>query len=114
MSQEQMLLMLGNALLLVRRGLCKWKNHTRFNFDVGSLRSTFFHKNLRSGSRCFATRRDLSISCSAGNDKDSYEPADEKLTNAKVIYAVAPAMGHNQVQLDLLLIFITTYCNNDS
>lgn len=107
MSQEQILLvLLGNALLLVRRRLCGWKKiHTRFGLDVGPLRSTSYHKNLRNGSGCFSKRRDITISCSAGVDKDSYVPSNEKLTDARVIYAVAPAMGHNRVQLDFLLIF---------
>ncbi|XP_010090829.2 histone deacetylase 14 [Morus notabilis] len=87
----------GNALLLVRRRLCGWKKiHTRFGLVVGPLRSTCYHKNLRNGSGCFSKRRDISISCSAGVDKDSYVPSNEKPTDSRVIYAVAPAMGHNQ------------------
>jgi hypothetical protein len=45
--------------------------------------------------RQFCTKRSgFSISCSYSLDKD---PLIEKLTDARVIYSVAPAMGHNQV-----------------
>ncbi|KAG6773453.1 hypothetical protein POTOM_020731 [Populus tomentosa] len=44
--------------------------------------------------RQFCTKRSgFSISCSYSLDKD---PLIEKLTDARVIYSVAPAMGHNQ------------------
>lgn len=44
--------------------------------------------------RQFCTKRSgFSISCSYSLDND---PLIEKLTDARVIYSVAPAMGHNQ------------------
>ena len=98
MFQEHVLvLVLGNAMLLVRRHLCNWKNHIRFGLDAKHFRNSFVNKNLRSGIRVFVKRNDISISCSASNGKELFIHGNEKLKDARVIYAVAPAMGHNQV-----------------
>jgi hypothetical protein len=59
----------------------------------------FFLKNWTRGRRYFSRSIGTSISCSNGIGNDPYIPSNEKVTNAKLIYAVAPAMGHNQVYL---------------
>uniref|UniRef100_A0A2N9J7K8 Histone deacetylase domain-containing protein n=1 Tax=Fagus sylvatica TaxID=28930 RepID=A0A2N9J7K8_FAGSY len=56
----------------------------------------FLPKNFRRGRKCFSRSIGASISCSNGIGKDLYVASDERITNARVIYAVAPAMGHNQ------------------
>ncbi|PON33758.1 Histone deacetylase superfamily [Parasponia andersonii] len=90
--------LVGNATLLVGRQLCKLKNHTGFGLDVQLFRNSFFNNNLRTGirNRLFSKGSEIPISCSASNGKDLFQRANGKLNDARVIYAVAPAMGHNQ------------------
>ncbi|XP_048335126.1 histone deacetylase 14, chloroplastic isoform X2 [Ziziphus jujuba] len=86
----------GNALFCVRKHLCQWRNYTRGNLDANFLSNKNFQKGSRKGRGCFSKKRDASISCSNGTGQDLYVPANDKLIGARVIYAVAPAMGHNQ------------------
>ena len=91
--------MLGNMLFFVRRHLYKWKSHNRNSMNGKPVGDQFFPKNFRRGRKCFSRSIGASISCSNGIGKDLYVASDERITNARVIYAVAPAMGHNQVYL---------------
>ncbi|KAF3440608.1 hypothetical protein FNV43_RR18892 [Rhamnella rubrinervis] len=75
--------------------LCKW-NHTRVSLDGKFLSNENFQKTLRRGRRCFLTKIDASISSSNDMGKDPDVPAEDKLVGSRLIYAVAPAMGHNQ------------------
>lgn len=92
------MLVLGNVFLVWRR-LHKWKTHDRIDMDGKFFGDQFFLKNLTRGKRCFSRSTGASISCSNSIGKDPYIPTNENVTNAKLIYAVAPAMGHNQVYL---------------
>ncbi|XP_059432791.1 histone deacetylase 14, chloroplastic isoform X2 [Corylus avellana] len=85
----------GNMFLVWRR-LHKWKTHDRIDMDGKFFGDQFFLKNLTRGKRCFSRRTGASISCSNSIGKDPFIPSNENVTNAKLIYAVAPAMGHNQ------------------
>lgn len=89
---------LGNALFLVRKHLCKWKNHSRFDLDEKFVRDRILNKSWR-GRRCFSEKAETPISCSNGTGEDPFIPVNKKLSDARVIYAVAPAMGHNKVPL---------------
>ncbi|KAG6660659.1 hypothetical protein CIPAW_03G120300 [Carya illinoinensis] len=84
----------GN-MFLVRHHLYKWKSHFRIDADGKFVEDQFFPKNLRSGRR-FLRSIGASITCSNGIGKDPYIPSNEKISDARLIYAVAPAMGHNQ------------------
>ncbi|PQP91789.1 histone deacetylase 14 isoform X1 [Prunus yedoensis var. nudiflora] len=86
----------GNALFLARQHLCKWKNHSRFDLEAKFVRNRILNKSLRRGRRCLSEKREASISCSTGTGEDPLIPVNKKLSDARVIYAVAPAMGHNQ------------------
>ena len=89
---------LGNVLFFVRHHLYKWKSHIRIDMDGKFAGGQFSPKKLRGGRRCFSRSiGGASISCSNSMGKDPYVPSNEKITNARLIYAVAPAMGHNQV-----------------
>ncbi|KAL4578526.1 hypothetical protein LXL04_014650 [Taraxacum kok-saghyz] len=56
---------------------------------ISIMRSQFFPNNLISPRKCFKS----SISCSS---EHSNVPQETKESTAKVIYSVAPAMGHNK------------------
>lgn len=86
---------LGNALFLVRKHLCKWKSHSRFDLDAKFVRGRILNKSWR-GRRCFSEKAETPISCSNGTGEDPFIPVNKKLSDARVIYAVAPAMGHNK------------------
>lgn len=81
----------------MRQHLCKWKSHTWVHFDTRFLENRFLNKNLRSVRACISKRIDVCCSNATGNDP--CVTTEENLTDARVIYAVAPAMGHNQVRL---------------
>lgn len=88
----------GNLLFLACRNLCKWKNHDRFGSDLRFVRNnSSLQKNIKSRKRYSSKINSASISCSnnVGNDSNGFSTA--QLNEAKVIYCVAPAMGHNQV-----------------
>lgn len=88
-------LVLGN-MFLVWRHLYKWKSLDRIDMDGKFFGDQFFLKNLIRGRRHFSRSIGASISCSNGIGNDLYIPSNKEVTNAKLIYAVAPAMGHNQ------------------
>ena len=88
--------MSGNVLFL-----CKW-NRTRVNLDGKFLSNEIFQKTLRRGRRCFSTKIVASIPSPSDIGKDPDVPADDKLVGSRLIYAVAPAMGHNQVYLPFI------------
>lgn len=115
--KHRILLVLGNALFLARQHLCKWKNHSRFDLEAKFVRNRILDKSLRRGRRCLSEKTEASISCSTGIGEDPLIPV-KKLSDASVIYAVAPAMGHNQVhsagQLCNAHLFILIYCHGSS
>ena len=92
------MVVVGNVIFFVRHHLYKWKSHIRIDVDGKFVGGQFSPKKLRRGRRCFSRSiGGASISCSNSMGKDLYVPSNEKITNARLIYAVAPAMGHNQV-----------------
>ena len=95
--------MLGNVLLLARQRFCSWKNHERFDLDAIFARDGVLYKSLGRGRRCFPKDTEASSSYSNGTGENPYVPVNTKLSDARVIYAVAPAMGHNQVYSASLL-----------
>nr|XP_023899914.1 histone deacetylase 14-like [Quercus suber] len=97
-NEDQIIVfVLGNVLFFVRHHLYKWKSPIRIDVDGKFVGGQFSPKKLRSGRRCFSRSiGGASISCSNSMGKDLYVPSNEKITNARLIYAVAPAMGHNQ------------------
>lgn len=89
--------MLGNVLLLARKHFCSWKSHERFDLDAIFARDGVLYKSLGRGRRCFSKNTEASSSYANGTGENPYVPVNTKLSDARVIYAVAPAMGHNQV-----------------
>ncbi|KAJ1412965.1 Ureohydrolase domain superfamily [Sesbania bispinosa] len=84
-----------NAFFLVGHHVSKWKsgiNGSGSNARIFDNR--FFRKNQRGLKKCLGA----SITCSGGGVRDgsSSLPSIEQLSDARVIYSVAPSMGHNQ------------------
>ncbi|KAF5480579.1 hypothetical protein F2P56_001318 [Juglans regia] len=94
-AQDQGIVHVPGNMFLVRHHLYKWKSHFRIDADGKFVEDQFFPKNLRSGRR-FLRSIGASITCSNGIGKDPYILSNEKISDARLIYAVAPAMGHNQ------------------
>ncbi|XP_059649709.1 histone deacetylase 14, chloroplastic isoform X2 [Cornus florida] len=88
-----LIFLLGNVLFLVRRHIIKWKSHHRFGSDSGNQNIC---EHLRSGKRYSSKSIRTSICCSNDAGKGPYVPSITQVTDAKVIYSVAPAKGHNQ------------------
>ncbi|KAK9111372.1 hypothetical protein Scep_018891 [Stephania cephalantha] len=82
---------LSGGVFLMYNGLCKVKCHYRIGSEFKFLnwnRKCYGH--LRTGKR----RGGTPISCSSGSSTASLP--DTRVSNARVLYCVAPAMGHNK------------------
>ncbi|KAL7255231.1 hypothetical protein ACSBR1_009402 [Camellia fascicularis] len=85
----------GNLFFLAQNHIRKWKNHPRFGSDAKIMGHGCILKHMRP--RRYSSKNfGASISCSTGVKEDSFVPPPTQLADAKVIYSVAPAMGHNQ------------------
>ncbi|XP_057251480.1 histone deacetylase 14, chloroplastic isoform X5 [Beta vulgaris subsp. vulgaris] len=78
----------GTMLPSLEHSLCTWKDPLKLRLFIGRAKNSCV-KNLISGRRRF-------ISCSTNMAKDATISSDIQLANAKVIYSIAPATGHNQ------------------
>ncbi|XP_057251477.1 histone deacetylase 14, chloroplastic isoform X3 [Beta vulgaris subsp. vulgaris] len=79
---------IGTMLPSLEHSLCTWKDPLKLRLFIGRAKNSCV-KNLISGRRRF-------ISCSTNMAKDATISSDIQLANAKVIYSIAPATGHNQ------------------
>lgn len=77
----------GNMLPLFKHSLCAWREPHRLGFFIGHARHSYL-RNMKS-------ERKSSIFCSTHLDEPCI-PSDIQLANAKVVYSVALATGHNQ------------------
>lgn len=80
----------GNMALLAQHNACKVKNRGRFGSATTFYADGYFQKHLKSGRRNFSKSRGSFVCCSLVS-------SISELSNARVIYCVAPAMGHNKV-----------------
>ncbi|KAI5384168.1 histone deacetylase 14, chloroplastic [Lathyrus oleraceus] len=80
----------GNAFFLVGHHVSRWKR----NYNGCELETRRFRNNHRDRGvkKCLGA----SICCSSHVPNGSSLPSIEQLSNARVIYSVAPSMGHNQ------------------
>lgn len=74
-------------LPLFKHSLCAWREPHRLGFFIGHARHSYL-RNMKS-------ERKSSIFCSTHLDEPCI-PSDIQLANAKVVYSVALATGHNQ------------------
>ncbi|KAK4264736.1 hypothetical protein QN277_025869 [Acacia crassicarpa] len=86
----------GSVFFLVGHQLSKWKTYNGCNLDTGFFGSRFLHTNQKDNKRCISKFFGVPMFCSASIRSDSFIPSKEQLSNARLIYSVAPAMGHNQ------------------
>ncbi|GAV73035.1 Hist_deacetyl domain-containing protein [Cephalotus follicularis] len=86
----------GDVLFWAQQCVRKWKNHNRFNFDTKYVGNICSHKHLMWGRKHVAKTIVVSVSCQYSVGKDPYLPCNQGLTDARVVYSLAPAMGHNQ------------------
>lgn len=86
------MLFLGNLFSLMSHHVCKWKSHNQFNLDTKLLghRHLWKHSTVQ---RKTLIKNKGGFICSYTAEKD----LNLQLSNARVIYSVAPALGHNQV-----------------
>ncbi|KAI4317091.1 hypothetical protein L6164_024997 [Bauhinia variegata] len=95
MDQESCLLS-GDVFFLVGHHLGKWKTGNRFDSGVVFFGNRLFRKNQRVGKRYLSKCRGAPITCLTGIKNLSSVSSNEQLSDARLIYSVAPAMGHNQ------------------
>ncbi|XP_028798406.1 histone deacetylase 14-like isoform X2 [Neltuma alba] len=86
----------GSVFFLVGHQLSKWKAYNGCNLDSRFFVSRFFHKNQKGNKKFISKCIGVPISCSAAIRSGSFIPSKEQLNDARLIYSVAPAMGHNQ------------------
>ncbi|KAM5577808.1 histone deacetylase 14 [Rosa sericea] len=86
----------GNVLFLARQRFCNWKSPERLHLDAIFATDGILYKNLRRGRGCFSKTTEASSSFSNGTEESPFIPVNTKPSDARIIYAVAPAMGHNQ------------------
>ncbi|XWS33142.1 hypothetical protein CRYUN_Cryun22dG0053300 [Craigia yunnanensis] len=86
----------GTAIFLLRNHVLKWKNHNRFTLNTKPSGHGRFCKHSKSGKKCFSKNIKTSVSCSYSTAKNDTFPSIKQLTDVRVIYAVAPALGHNK------------------
>ncbi|KAK3002732.1 hypothetical protein RJ639_018426 [Escallonia herrerae] len=75
-------------MCVVRHRVCRWNKHDKF---VSVVWNKCIQEYIRS-----RTYIRLAVSCSSGPKNDPYVLSTAQQMPAKVIYCVAPAMGHNQ------------------
>ncbi|XP_042489802.1 histone deacetylase 14 [Macadamia integrifolia] len=87
----------GPLFISICHQLCKQKNQYRFCSGKKVVGFRSFHKRLRPELNYFTKCVGDSNSFSSGVEEDPYvSPLGTQLFDAKVMYCVAPAMGHNQ------------------
>ncbi|KAA3464481.1 histone deacetylase 14-like [Gossypium australe] len=85
----------GTMMFLVRNQVQQWKNHCRFSVNT-MLSGHRFYKHLLSGRKCVSKNTKTSVSCSYSTEQNDTLPSIKQLSDARVIYAVAAALGHNK------------------
>lgn len=93
-----MLSVIGSIVLRVQNHVCTWKNHYMPNFGK---KNRFSLKHWRLENGCYS-KNPRGLVCYSSAQNDPMLPSGAETQNAKVIYSVAPAMGHNQVFQTLL------------
>ncbi|CAI8619145.1 unnamed protein product [Vicia faba] len=81
----------GNGFFLLGHHVSRWKR----SYNGRELETRLFRNNRRNRGgvkKCLGA----SINCSSNASNGSSLPSIEQLSNARVIYSVAPSMGHNQ------------------
>ncbi|KAJ9177825.1 hypothetical protein P3X46_012996 [Hevea brasiliensis] len=86
---------MGSPVLAIQN-LLKWKKYKRLDFGTVFVKGRRLEKHAVSWREHCTERIGASISCSHSFNKDTNLPSIQELTNARVIYSVAPALGHNQ------------------
>ncbi|MFQ6647534.1 hypothetical protein Gotur_021320 [Gossypium turneri] len=82
-------------MFLVRNQVQQWKNYCRFSVNT-MLSGHRFYKHLLSGRKCVSKNTKTSVSCSYSTEQNDTLPSIKQLSDARVIYAVAAALGHNK------------------
>ncbi|KAI5672347.1 hypothetical protein M9H77_12711 [Catharanthus roseus] len=82
----------GSIVLRVQNHVCTWKNHYMPNFGK---KNRFSLKHWRLENGCYS-KNPRGLVCYSSAQNDPMLPSGAETQNAKVIYSVAPAMGHNQ------------------
>ncbi|PIM99389.1 putative histone deacetylase [Handroanthus impetiginosus] len=83
----------GDAFYQVGHHICSWKKHYIYGFDNknGSL-----EKNVKPLKAYFSQKKRGSVCCLQSPETSPCLPSKKELLSGKVIYSVAPAMGHNK------------------
>ncbi|KAK4416674.1 Histone deacetylase 14 [Sesamum alatum] len=83
----------GHVFYQVRHHVCTWKKQYIYGFDT---KSRCLEKNVKRLKVFSPQKKMASIRCLNSPENNPYLPSETELLNGKVIYSVAPAMGHNK------------------
>lgn len=89
---------MGSPVLAIQN-LLSWNKYKRLDFSTDFVKGRRLQKHEVSWRVLCTKRIGASISCSHSFHEGINLPSIQELTDARVIYSVAPAMGHNQVHL---------------
>lgn len=89
---------MGSPVLAIQN-LLSWNKYKRLDFSTDFVKGRRLQKHAVSWRELCTKRIGASISCSHSFHEGINLPSIQELTDARVIYSVAPAMGHNQVHL---------------
>lgn len=90
---------IGSAVNSVTKSICK-KNHLWVGFNFRFGRTNLLKHNGAS-----------SICCSFSTEKDPLLPSIQQLTDARLIYSVSAALGHNKVLTCYFRLFLSVPLN---
>ncbi|KAE8706861.1 Histone deacetylase 14 [Hibiscus syriacus] len=82
-------------MFLVRSQIQQWKNQCGFSVST-MLSGHRFYKHSVSRRKCVSKSTKSLVSCSYSIEKNDTLPSLKQLSDARVIYAAAPALGHNK------------------
>ncbi|KAG8643009.1 histone deacetylase 14 isoform X2 [Manihot esculenta] len=86
---------MGSPVLAIQN-LLSWNKYKRLDFSTDFVKGRRLQKHEVSWRVLCTKRIGASISCSHSFHEGINLPSIQELTDARVIYSVAPAMGHNQ------------------
>lgn len=96
----------GDVLYQVKHQICMWKKH----FIYGLYNQNRSLKNNLKALKSYSSQKKRgSICCLSSPENNNFLLSGKELLGGKVIYTVAPAMGHNKVQTTLCSLYFVLF-----
>lgn len=99
-AKEFLFIFPGKLLFIGRSKLCKrYSSHT-VQANIKLIEAKYLWKRLQGRLTYPSQSVSRHVCCSNQGDKDEGAPSKTELIDARIIYSVAPALGHNQVNIN--------------